>query len=109
MASIPTEWRNKIKCKTEKNIFLNDNQVYISCKQCTIPVKLLIAKNVYSAVCATTTACSGEKLLEINTEGKYNCKDVCKVMYDSTIELHLREFQFKILHTCNYLPLNDKL
>ena len=28
-------------------------------------------------------------------------------MYDSTIEPHLREFQFKILH--NYLPLNDKL
>ena len=41
LASIPTEWRNKIKCKTEKNIFLDDNQVYISCKQCTIPVKLL--------------------------------------------------------------------
>ena len=34
-------------------------------------------------------------------------KDVCKVMYDSTTEPHLREFQFKILH--NYLPLNDKL
>ena len=41
LASIPTEWRNKIKCKTEKNIFLDDNQVHISCKQCTIPVKLL--------------------------------------------------------------------
>ena len=32
---------------------------------------------------------------------------MCKVMYDSTTEPHLREFQFKILH--NYLPLNDKL
>ena len=29
VASNPTEWRNKIKCKTEKNIFFNDNQVYI--------------------------------------------------------------------------------
>ena len=28
-------------------------------------------------------------------------------MYDSTIEPHLREFQFEILH--NYLPLNNKL
>ena len=50
---------------------------------------------------------SGEKRLEINTEGKHNWKDVCQVMYDSTIQPHLREFQFKILH--NYLPLNDKL
>ena len=107
MASIPTEWRNKIKCKTEKNIFLDDNQVYISCKQCTIPVKLLKSKKVYSALCATTTACSGEKRLEINIEGKNNWKDACKVMYDSTIKPHLREFQFKLLH--NYLPLNDKL
>ena len=81
--------------------------MYISGKPCTIPVKLLKAKKVYSALCATTTACSGEKRSEINTEGKHNWKDVCKVMYDSTIEPHLREFQFKILH--NYLPLNDKL
>ena len=101
MASIPTEWRNKIKCKTEKNIFLDDNQVYISCKQCTIPVKLLKAKKVYSALCATTTACSGEKQLEINIEGKHNWKDACKVMYDSTIKPHLREFQFKLaIITC---------
>ena len=49
----------------------------------------------------------GERILQEKSGSSIVWNNVCKNIYKTTIEPHLREFQFKIIH--NYLPVNSKL
>ena len=79
--------------------------------QSILKIQTLQSESIYLILCEQSNKLShtslGERILQEKAGGSIVWNNVCKNIYKTTIEPHLREYQFKIIHT--YLPVNSKL
>ena len=111
LAAIPKKWKNTImnNYRTLNSPFTTMEHIVQS--QSILKIQTLQSKSIYLILCEQSNKLPhtsvGERILQEKSGSSIVWNNVCKNIYKTTIEPHLREFQFKIIH--NYLPVNSKL